>query len=202
MRNILLMVFLLINLSAAAQISAGVKVGMNLANFNGFSRLMDPRVGFHAGVFAERQIKVKFSLQAELLYSQKGSRQDILIPISSTDTQWVRFRTNYTYVDIPVIVKYNLFNQVIPYVGPQMSLLVRKNAKIKEFDKHQQATFSGQGNIQVGLVAGIAYNITKTVGTDIRYTRDLLGKGLNSHVLQIGLTYRVFSPIRLENKNK
>jgi opacity protein-like surface antigen len=192
MKNTFLLVCLLLSLSASAQNYLGVKGGMNLANFNGFTSIMDPRIGFHGGIYAGKQLIGKFTLQAEALYSQKGSRQDVLVPISQTDMQWMRFRTNYTYIDVPIIVKYQLFKRFTPYAGPQVSILAGKNARIKGLE-NQHSTISGQGRVQLGLVAGLGYAITERIWADTRYSRELLGNGLQSHLLQVGLTYKVFS---------
>ncbi len=192
MKNSILLLLVLLSLEVSAQFNIGVKSGINVANFNGFTKLMDPRIGFHAGLFAEKKLTDKVSMQAELLYSQKGSRQDVLFPFNENDLRWVRFQTNYTYLDIPFLIKYELFKGFSPYMGKQLCLLVRKNAKLKGYDT-DKATISGQGRLHYGLVAGVMYNISDRIGADIRYSRELLGAGFKSHMLQAGLNFTLFT---------
>jgi hypothetical protein len=101
-------------------------------------------------------------------------------------------KTNYTYIDLPVVVKYKFLKQFWPYAGPQISLLARKNIKLKGIET-QYSTINGQGNVQLGLVAGLGYNISQKVGADVRYSRELIGKGLHSHLLQVGVYYQIFA---------
>ncbi|RLD36155.1 MAG: hypothetical protein DRI73_01215, partial [Bacteroidetes bacterium] len=74
-KNILFLFFLLIgfNMNTAAQeVKFGIVAGPNFSTFQ--SNLFDGnfRIGFHAGVMAEIELKNNFKLRPEIIYSQQG----------------------------------------------------------------------------------------------------------------------------------
>ena len=188
MRHYLLLLFLLLSLPIVAQPVIGVKGGLNVANINGATGFFDPRIGFHAGVFAAHDLSRKFSLQAELLYSQKGFRNDAVIEVNQGRIQKVRFRFNYTHLDIPLVLKYRLFNRFAPYAGPQASLMIRSNASVRGIPA-DSVMVNSQSGLTVGVVAGLGYRITNRLGADVRYNRDLSGSGIYNHAFQLGLSF-------------
>lgn len=192
MRYSFLLLLLLPALPAAAQTVLGVKGGLNVANVNGTAGFFDPRVGFHAGVFAAGDLSGRLSLQGEVLYSQKGFRNDILIETSPGASQSARIRFNFAHLDIPLVLKYRVFKRFTPYAGPQASVLIGRNASVKGI-RADEVTFSGGGGLQLGVVGGLGYRITNRLGADVRYSRDLFGSGFYSHAFQAGLNFALLS---------
>ncbi|MBD0257505.1 MAG: PorT family protein [Cytophagales bacterium] len=192
MRHSFLLLLLLPGLPVAAQPVLGVKGGLNVANVNGTASFFDPRIGFHAGVFATRDLSKRVSLQAEVVYSQKGFRHDNAFEASRALLPPVRFWLNAAHLDIPLVVKYRVFDRFTPYAGPQASVTISRKASLKGFQA-DYVTVSGGGGMVVGMVAGLGYRITNRLGADARYTRDLYGSSMYNHAFQAGLSFEMFS---------
>jgi hypothetical protein len=105
--------------------SKGLIGGLNMASLGGSDASGDARTqtGFAGGVFLELNIPGPFSIEAEGLYSQKGSKYSGTIS-SVTDT--------YAYADIPVLLKYYFPLPVLRlylYGGPMYSIVLSANRK-------------------------------------------------------------------------
>jgi hypothetical protein len=106
-------------------ISKGLIGGLNISSFSGadVSSDMKSLTGYAAGLYVEINIPGPLSIEPEVLYSMKGSKADFT-RFTTTDT--------YTYVDIPVLLKYFLPIPVVRtylYAGPSYSILL--SAKVK-----------------------------------------------------------------------
>ncbi len=144
---------------ASAQLSAvGAKGGVNFANqkfdADGFSVSPDSRTSIHLGGFAVFGISNNISIQPELLYSGKGSKVDFG-GVSST--------TKLSYIDIPVLGRYNINEMFSVHAGPQLSFLLAAEDEdgndIKDFLTTTDIGFGfgGQVDLESGLVAGLRY---------------------------------------------
>jgi hypothetical protein len=124
MATLLILIF---SSAAFAQlgISKGLIGGLNIASLSGADVASDMKsmTAYAAGLYVEINIPGPLSIEPEALYSIKGSKAD-LTRYTVTDT--------YTYVDIPVLLKYFLPIPVIRtylYAGPSFSVLL--SAKVK-----------------------------------------------------------------------
>ncbi|WP_400193214.1 porin family protein [Hymenobacter sp. B81] len=104
----------------------GIKGGWNSSDFRGDDKKNYDndanRQAFHAGFYAQFGFTPKVSLQTELLYSRQGfvaSRPGALNPN--------KYTTSLDYLQVPVMVVYNVVDNVSIHAGPQVSLLI--NAK-------------------------------------------------------------------------
>lgn len=105
----------------------GVKGGFTASNFRGDDKKNFGNEGiyntFHAGVYAQFGFSNKFSLQPEILYSRQGFKgSPTSYPTRGTYT------TRLDYLQVPVLLVYNILDNVSVHVGPQVSLLT----KVKE----------------------------------------------------------------------
>ena len=156
----------------------GTKAGLNLANLagddiEGNSML----IGFSVGGFASIGISEAFSVQPELLYSTKGSSFD-------EGGDYV-----LSYIDIPIMAKYNVSDEIHFELGPQIGLLMAADADgndVKEF-------FSGT---DIGLAVGGGYTLESGIDLSLRYatslstiTEDSEGDVKNT-VIQVAVGYR------------
>ena len=84
-------------LAAHGQITLGARGGLNLSSLRGDDvEDLDGKTGFHFGAFAEFGLSDLFSIQPEILLSQKGaeeSEQDVTASI------------NLSYAEIPILAK-------------------------------------------------------------------------------------------------
>lgn len=90
-----------------AQVSFGVAAGPNFQNMVGKASDGDKLtngllVGFHAGVTASIPIAPDFYFQTGLLFSQKGSKNNLgLIPVKASGDDYYT-KTRISYVDLPL----------------------------------------------------------------------------------------------------
>ena len=95
--------------SAFAQISFGIKGGLNVSNIEYNVRDANPEgsTGLYAGTFVNFQLPANFELQPEVLYSQEGIKN------GSID-----------FVKVPVVLKWSFFDGINIHAGPQLAVVV------------------------------------------------------------------------------
>ena len=199
MKKVILSLALLAGITGAAHAQSGVlkygvKGGFSLSSYTGndagYSAGYKP--GFTAGVLVNYGLNDNLSLQLEGLYSQKGcfiDKGDYVV--GTTPYLNYQYRSTLQYVDVPLLVKYNIGEDGKGFfveVGPQASFTVAN----REFIRPQgdgagspnEVTLSTDANrlvpVGIGYVGGLGYQITSGLGLGIRYTGDF------SHVYKDG----------------
>lgn len=171
-----------------AQISGGIKGGLNFANqeysSDGFSISPDSRTAFHFGAFAVINFSDNLGLQPELLYSAKGSEFDI----SGTS-----FEQKFNYLDVPILVRYSINEMISLHAGPQISLLMSaEDDEGTDISDSVTGTdfglsFGGQVDLPMGLVGGLRYNLGLSNIDDSNS-----GGDVKNRVFQIYVGYKLF----------
>ncbi len=154
--------------SLQAQVELGLKGGANYVNnvvvTDLFDNGSDYRLGYHAGVFARISLSEKFSLSPELLFSDKGFK--ILEDVTDPDSDYSNLKLSY--LNVPVLLGYNVFDKLTLQAGPEFGYLLSASTK-----------FDGEsidvGNIwnnefDFGLAVGLTYAITEKISLGGRYT--------------------------------
>ena len=197
MKNSIISVLVLMLISVSsygqAQFALGIKVGPNFANIDTKSSVganYSNRTGFHGGAFALFKL-TKIGIQPEIIFSQQGST----IEINGKD-----FEENFSYVNIPVILKFYLVAGLNLQAGPQFGFLTK--AEGIEFDAGGDPTdghnvkdqFKGS-DISVGLGAG--WDLPFGLTIDARYNlgiseiNDSAGsEAVKNQVFQLSLGYK------------
>jgi hypothetical protein len=151
-------------------ISKGLIGGLNIASLSGSDVSSDAKslTGYAGGLFLEINIPGPLSIEPEVLYSMKGSK---IAFNNNTITD------NYTYVDIPVLLKYFLpipMMRTYLYAGPSYSILLSAKRKTEgssvtssEVDVKDAITANDLG-VVVGL--GVGFSIVRV---DARYNLGL-----------------------------
>jgi hypothetical protein len=121
-------------------ISWGFKAGLSLALNSGvlerdaeYSVSNDYRKGFAGGLFLYLPVTSRFGLQQEVLYVQKGSRQDITVEIVGIPTV-LDVAYNMDYIEIPVLMRYTWIRRsgraFYSFAGTALSLKVNDRYKM------------------------------------------------------------------------
>lgn len=117
----LLALFMLSSVAMFAQVSGGIRLGMNIANqkaeIDGNSDTGDSKIGFLGGFYLTADVSEKFAVQPELMFSGMGSQDkdaDIQIP--------------FNYLSIPVLLRYNITENFNLQAGPQIGFLLSAKA--------------------------------------------------------------------------
>jgi hypothetical protein len=103
------------------EMKMGVKGGLNMFNFgNGGPNQEFRKVGYHAGLFYNLRLDHTIGFRAELLASNKGGQ---VIYDNKFGTGIANFRLNY--VEMPVLVQYNVLSNLSLQVGGYAAYLVK-----------------------------------------------------------------------------
>lgn len=110
---------------AQAQVAIGLKAGPNFANIDTKSSAManyKNRAGFHGGAFVLFKVS-KIGIQPEIIFSQQGSK----VEINSKD-----FESNFSYVNVPIILKLYTVAGINIQAGPQFGFITNAETPIQD----------------------------------------------------------------------
>lgn len=112
--SLLLFISLLNNRIHAQSFGAQLVAGLNFSQVDGDQYAGYNKVGLNTGVAVNREIKEKWLLQMELLYSGKGSRK-----LTSEEDMQI-FALRYRYLEIPVLGIYQIREKLRLHTGPSI----------------------------------------------------------------------------------
>ncbi|WP_026452012.1 porin family protein [Aequorivita capsosiphonis] len=134
------------------EIDLGIKAGANFANISDASGLSN-KTGFQAGIFAGIKFTDKVGIQADMLYSQQGG-----------DFDFGDF--DLTYINVPVVLKYYLFQGLNIQAGPQFGFIVDDKITV---DLGDVVTDAKAENFDLSGVVGAGYDFPFGIRLDARY---------------------------------
>lgn len=163
----------------------GLKAGASLTTFVGsdVTSSSSSKFGFHGGLVASLGINNRFSVQPELLYSMKGTRDQA----TQGGTTVTGYQTLH-YVDVPIMLKAK-FNQLFVEAGPQVGVLMAANATIE--DGSNSMSISNKGafkDVDFGCAVGLGFQAESGLMVGLRYNGGLVdvpkAKTLRGQTLQ------------------
>lgn len=168
--------FIFVNQGNAQDLSLGVKAGLNVSSLGGAANnSYGSKPGFHAGIVAEMALSDAFLVQPEALISFQGSGNGITG--LSNDI-------NLFYLNIPVALKYNVWNELHIEAGPQLSALLGNN--LEDFAL-------GANKIDFGLFVGAGYRLDDNFYFQLRYNAGFINAiedvTSKNRVLQVSAIY-------------
>ena len=202
MKNlILILASLCINCYTFSQASFGIKTGLNLSHAKYLDDADDQMVkqyrklkpGFVAGFVLNMQLNKVLSVQAEILYSQKGLKFE-QIPYNKTIN-------SMNYIELPISGHYNLHRSKSTafdvYIGAYGAYWIDGKSKKDDLTTGElsvdKVDFQNQdykyNRIDVGILSGIVYKVKKT-SYFLRYTHSMTG---SSQINADALTNRLVS---------
>lgn len=175
--------------SAQAGFRLGVKGGLNFANVNSDLNT-DNKTGYHAGAFATLKF-TKLAVQPEVIFSKQGSS----LQVDGEDLE-----SNYSYINIPVMVKLYLLGGLNLQVGPQFGFLA--SAKQDIFDINGAKTTADYKDelkgSEVSLGLGAGWDLPFGLTLDARYNLGLsdindsaASSDAKNQVFQVSIGYRL-----------
>lgn len=154
---------------SAQETRFGVKAGANLTTFTGDVEDLDSKVGFHVGGFAEIKLTDKFAVQPEILFSTQGAKEKESSPFGSFE-----YKTNLSYLNIPVMAKYYVAEKFSLEAGPQIGFLLSAKAKFDGGgESGDEDIKDGLKSIDFGVNFGAGYDFTENVSVGLRYNLGL-----------------------------
>jgi hypothetical protein len=179
--------FFAITAYSQTEVSIGVKAGPNFANIDTDASLganYKNRAGFHGGAFALFKFG-NIGIQPELLLSQQGSK----VTFNAQD-----FDANYTYFNIPVILKLYTVAGINIQVGPQFGFLAsQKNELLESVNLEDDAKKS-----DLSLALGLGWDLPLRLSVDARYNLGLSDNSsspaeVKNQVWQVSVGYKLFN---------
>jgi hypothetical protein len=161
-RNILLAVLCSCATTAGfAQLRLGGKIGMNVSSLKGSytpGESAKQKIGFHAGLRAEYPLgeASKLGLVGELLFSTQGVITDKSNPIGIGVYQEERKTYSLNYVNMPIMLKYQVLEQLSIEGGPQFGYAINGELKTEitnTADPSQNRTYT-QDLLNAGTYSG------------------------------------------------
>lgn len=183
-----------------AEFAIGLKGGPNFANLNtdeGAGENYKARTGFHLGAFALIKGE-KVGFQPEILFSQQGSKFKYS---GSPD-----LKANFSYVNIPLIVKLYTIAGINLQVGPQIGLLTSAEAEDYNTTSGQITKEDIKDDLKktdFSLALGVGWDLPFGLSIDGRYNLGLSdvnddgGSGasansIKNQVWQFSVGYKLF----------
>ncbi len=184
--------------TAFSQTTLGAKAGLNLSNLS-MEDASDKNMlaGFHGGLFVNMPLSGSFSVQPELLFSQKGAKWTSETSIADSEV-----KLNLNYLEVPVNLVYNLAEDFDFQFGPYVGFLTNTKSEgtltvgnvtyqtSDELDKDNFNTvdFGLQGGLRFFLkpvYLGFTYKLgLSQVAKEGEFSEDVLGNAANQ-VIQV-----------------
>lgn len=167
------------------EFSLGAKGGLNFAkvDFTSPGTTYDNRTGYHFGAFGLFKF-TKIGIQPEIIFSEQGSK------VKNVNTNNVE--ANFSYINIPVILKLYLAGGLNLQAGPQFGFLSKADidgSSVKDFVKSSDLSFAlGAGwDLPFGLTLDLRYNLGLSDNND-----GFDGDQLKNQVWQVSAGYKLF----------
>ena len=167
--------FLLLGLAlcahaSSAQLTGGIKAGINVAQLfaeaQGESETTDMVVGFQLGGYLNHSFSEKIVFQPELIFSRVGGKDSEYDP-DLQDEIGVQFK--FDYLAIPLNIKFKINDNFGILAGPQVGYLAGAKTKIDLFGTSVTVDVKDQFKaLDLGANLGLSYTINK-IGIDLRY---------------------------------
>ena len=189
-RILALSVFALLATGAFAQISYGVKAGLNISKLTGDADT-DSRMAPYFGGFMNYEMSDKFSLQPELVVSMEGGKDE---ESETYEGKTYSYDATYklTFLNIPILAKYKVANGLSLMAGPQLGFKMSGKAEVED----EEADMDMKG-MNLSLALGAGYSLESGLGFDLRYNLGLSnlydGEGdgeFKVNTIQIGVNYK------------
>ncbi|MCM0059322.1 MAG: PorT family protein [Algoriphagus sp.] len=158
-KGLLLIAFLIF--AATAQAQLGLRAGIGSSNFSngdvqrGFTSLIRPHLGAYYGL----EVTEKFTVEPGMFFSGKG--------ISTTSKVTNKeFKESLGYLDIPVLVRYAVNEEINVFAGPQAGFLLARTyteGSVKITDT------APVGGYEIGGVFGVGYQLMSGINLQASY---------------------------------
>lgn len=156
----------------------GIKGGLNLTNLYVEDASTEKlKAGFNAGIFWKLAVAKGFSIQPEVLYSQKGTK--------TTYDNFIQgdgeYRFNLNYLEVPLLAVVNLGKNFNIQAGPYVGYLLSANVK----DMNNDGTINGAADLNednferwdYGVAGGLGFDVSNfTLGARYNYGLREIGK--------------------------
>jgi hypothetical protein len=149
--------------AAAQGLEYGAKGGVNFATLSLHESVpvsFDTRIGLVAGGFVTWPLTSRWSVQPEVLFSQKGA---------TFDDTGAAGRIELDALDVPILARYR-FGRLVAFGGPSLGFTLEAR-QVLEFGDEEESVDIGEDieSLDFGIAAGAAYEAGR-LSVEGRYT--------------------------------
>ena len=156
---IVCILFLSADIAAAQSFGFGPRVGINASKITKGGK--EARAGLNVGVFAGIDFS-KLGIEVAAMFSQQGANYKYVYNYEEFDA-----KMKLNYINIPVVVKYNLIGGLDVFLGPQFSALVSAKTKSEKITVNVKDAFK-RGD--VGGIVGLDYQFRLGLNIGVNYS--------------------------------
>jgi hypothetical protein len=149
--------------SFAQQFNAGVFGGVTASQVDGDSYAGYNKLGFAAGVFANREIDYNIHWQVEIKFVSRGVYK------GPSDSDQTLYRSTYRYIEIPLSVHYIHDQKIQVEAGTSPEVLI-STVYSDQDGVLDPANYPDNRRLGLSVFAGLYYWLNTTTGVGIRYT--------------------------------
>jgi len=162
-----LLILLGMSASTQAQVAFGLKGGLNLSNLkvDDPQASYDSRTGYHAGFFLRSRTDMVAFQPELLLYTQSNQ-----IDYATSSVNPGTVENNFTYLTIPVLIKFYVVSGLNIHAGPQFGFLLDGEQNMNT------SLFTGTKDIKdnykssdVAITVGGGWDLPFGLSVDVRY---------------------------------
>lgn len=197
-----ILVFFMLCLAVKAQfVQYGIKAGIN---WSGESDHEYPAytfegsgytTGFAFGGVINFQLSHSFDLEADLMYSMQGMKDDLTIMNENgVSERTVDYKIRSHYMNIPIALKYFVMDGLYIECGPQVGYLLSKKDEVETGDITNMFDASNTKKVDFSILGGLGMVFNNNMFIDARYIHGMtdtceLYKGGRNRTFQIVLGY-------------
>lgn len=175
------------------QVALGIKAGPNFAKINTDATAGEnykSRTGFHGGAFLLVKA-TKIGVQPEVIFSQQGSK----VSVNSED-----FDANFSYLNIPIILKLYTVAGINIQAGPQFGFVTSAETPIRdEFNNVTVVDVKDQmKKSDITAALGLGWDLPFGLTIDARYNlglskvfKDDAAPEAKNQVIQLSVGYKL-----------
>lgn len=140
-----------------AQFSAGLRVGFNASKYTGNVGANKFAPGMHIGVYFRVAIKTKYRIQADVLFSTKGS-----VTVGSLNGSPEKYYGIPFYIDVPIMFNYKPIAGLYVEAGVQPSFaLTQLNFSANTSSQFSSPSANNLKTVVFAPIVGLGYEFKK-----------------------------------------
>jgi hypothetical protein len=188
---VLALVAIVDQVHAQAQVSLGIKGGLNFAKLDvnqSVASNYESRTGYHAGAFMLFKL-TKIGIQPELIFSRQGTKYQL-------NSQ--NLEANFDYINIPILFKLYTVAGINLQIGPQFGFLSKAQAQqVVNGAVTNTDVKSLYKNSDTSIAMGVGWDLPLGITLDARYNlgiKDISDSSTpqtKNQVFQISVGYKL-----------
>lgn len=176
----------------------GAKAGYSLSSMKFFDNKLDSKSYFYAGLVGEQPVSSKVGIQAEILYTQLGGKQNFSLLSIDNDAQigTVQFDYQINQIQVPISLKYYFIPNFSASAGMNVTFNISEKIKTEQIvNGSTSRNYDGIKSLNLFPFLGAEYKINDSFFVDAKYNFNFfeVNKGnLPTKIgfLQAGVGYR------------